>query len=101
MLPLKLIEPIKNQLRWMQRVNTADLKKGAGFVRFSSLGDPLPPPGGRGASVFYVAEPDRSVGPAHRPDRTDRCRREDLRKTLPGYNEYVKKVRYRLVPFVW
>ena len=24
-----------------------------------------------------------------------------LRKTLPGYTEYMKKVRYRLVPFVW
>ena len=24
-----------------------------------------------------------------------------LQKTLPGYREYMKKVRYRLVPFVW
>jgi protein-S-isoprenylcysteine O-methyltransferase Ste14 len=24
-----------------------------------------------------------------------------LWKTLPGYNEYMKKVRYRLVPLVW
>ncbi len=24
-----------------------------------------------------------------------------LRKTLPGYTEYMEKVRYRLVPFVW
>ena len=24
-----------------------------------------------------------------------------LQKTLPGYTEYMKRVRYRLVPFVW
>ena len=24
-----------------------------------------------------------------------------LQKTLPGYSEYMKKVRYRLVPFIW
>ena len=24
-----------------------------------------------------------------------------LRKTLPGYTEYMEKVRYRLVPFIW
>jgi len=24
-----------------------------------------------------------------------------LRETLPGYTEYVKRVRYRLVPFIW
>ena len=24
-----------------------------------------------------------------------------LRQTLPGYSEYVEKVPYRLVPFVW
>ena len=24
-----------------------------------------------------------------------------LQKTLPGYTEYMKKVRYRLVPFIW
>jgi protein-S-isoprenylcysteine O-methyltransferase Ste14 len=24
-----------------------------------------------------------------------------LRETLPGYPDYVKRVRYRLVPFVW
>jgi protein-S-isoprenylcysteine O-methyltransferase Ste14 len=26
---------------------------------------------------------------------------KSLRKTLPGYTEYIKKVRYRLVPLVW
>jgi protein-S-isoprenylcysteine O-methyltransferase Ste14 len=24
-----------------------------------------------------------------------------LRETLPGYGDYMKRVRYRLVPFVW
>ncbi len=24
-----------------------------------------------------------------------------LRKTLPGYTDYMAKVRYRLVPFIW
>ena len=24
-----------------------------------------------------------------------------LQKTLPGYTEYIKNVRYRLVPFIW
>jgi protein-S-isoprenylcysteine O-methyltransferase Ste14 len=24
-----------------------------------------------------------------------------LRETLPGYTEYMQKVRYRLLPFVW
>jgi protein-S-isoprenylcysteine O-methyltransferase Ste14 len=26
---------------------------------------------------------------------------KSLRKTLPGYTEYMEKVRYRLVPLVW
>lgn len=26
---------------------------------------------------------------------------KSLKKTLPGYTEYMKKVRYRLIPFIW
>ena len=32
---------------------------------------------------------------------TIRIEEQTLRKALPGYAEYMKKVRYRLVPFVW
>ena len=30
-----------------------------------------------------------------------RNEKKNLKNTLPGYTEYMKKVKYRLLPFVW